>query len=107
MNDENMRLKEWQDLMEEYNNFFYADDGIFTISLFDKEIEQYNIDVDRIKELIKKLKDFEQKYGSLYSDEIEKLEKYKEILLELDTGTNRIKKIYNKMKDIYYFIENY
>lgn len=107
MNDENMRLKEWQNLMEEYNNFFYADDGIFTISLFDKEIEQYNIDVDRIKELIKKLKDFEQKYGSLYSDEIEKLEKYKEILLELDTGTNRIKKIYNKMKDIYYFIENY
>ena len=40
--DELTRLKEWQNLMEEYNNFFYADDGIFTVSLFDKELKQYN-----------------------------------------------------------------
>ena len=40
MNDENMRLKEWQSLMEDYNEFFYADDGIFTSSLFDKELEK-------------------------------------------------------------------
>ena len=36
------RIKEWQSLMEEYNDFFYADNGIFTVSLFDKELEQYN-----------------------------------------------------------------
>ena len=107
MSDENMRLKEWQNLMEIYNEFFYADDGIYTVSLFDKELEQYNLDFDHIKELIQKLKEFEKKYGNLYKDEIENLQKYKEKLLELDTGTNGIKNIYNKMSKMYYFIENY
>ena len=107
MSDENMRLKEWQNLMEEYDNFFYADDGIYTVSLFDKELEQYNLDFDHIKELIQKLKDFEKKYGNLYKDEIEELQKYKEKLLELDTGENVIKSIYNKMSNMYYFIEDY
>ena len=107
MDDENMRLKEWQNLMEEYDNFFYSDDGIYTVSLFDKELEQYNLDFDRIKELIQKLKDFEKKYGDLYKDEIENLQNYKEKLLELDTGTNGIKNIYNKMSNMYYFIEDY
>ena len=58
--DELTRLKEWQNLMEEYNNFFYADDGIFTVSLFDKELEQYNLDFEYIKNLIRKLKEFEE-----------------------------------------------
>ena len=107
MSNENMRLKEWQNLMEEYDNFFYADDGIYTVSLFDKELEQYNLDFDHIKELIQKLKDFEKKYGKLYKDEIEELQKYKEKLLELDTGENGIKSIYNKMSNMYYFIEDY
>ena len=107
MSDENMRLKEWQNLMEEYDNFFYADDGIYTVSLFDKELEQYNLDFAHIKELIQKLKDFEKKYGNLYKDEIENLQKYKEKLLELDTGENGIKSIYNKMSNMYYFIEDY
>ena len=40
--NEFIRLKEWQNLMEEYDKFFYADDGIFTFSLFDKELKQYN-----------------------------------------------------------------
>ena len=101
------RLKEWENLMEEYNNFFYADDGIFTVSLFDKELEQYKLDFDYIKELIKKLKDFENKYNNLYNDEKEKLQEYKEILLELDTGTNGIRNIYEKMSNMYDFIEDY
>lgn len=107
MNDENMRLKEWQSLMEKYNEFFYADDGIFTTSLFDKELEKYNLDFDYIKELIQELKGFEQKYGNLYKDEKANLERYKEILFDLDTGTNGIKRIYEKMSNMYYFIENY
>ena len=37
----------------------------------------------------------------------ENLQKYKEKLLELDTGTNGIKNIYNKMSNMYYFIEEY
>lgn len=101
------RLKEWQNLMEEYNNFFYADDGIFTVSLFDKELEQYNLDFDYIINLIKKLKDFEEKYGELYNDEKNNLLKFKEILIDLDTGTNGIKNIYEKMSNIYNFIEDY
>ena len=107
MNDENIRLKEWQSLMEEYNEFFYADDGIFTTSLFDKELEKYNLDFDHIRELIQKLKNFEQKYGSLNKDEKENIQRYKDKLLDLDTGTNGIKKIYEKMSNMYYFIENY
>ncbi len=107
MYDEDLRLKEWQNLMEEYDNFFYADDGIFTSSLIDKELEKYNLDFDHIKELIQKLKDFEKKYVKLYKDEIGNLRKYKEKLLELDTGTNGIKNIYNKMSNMYYFIEDY
>lgn len=107
MSDEDLRLKEWQSLMEIYNEFFYADGGIYTVSLFDKELEQYNLDFDHIKELIQKLKEFEKKYGNLYKDEIENLQKYKEKLLKLDTGTNGIKNIYNKMSNMYYFIEEY
>lgn len=105
--DELTRLKEWQNLMEEYNNFFYADDGIFTVSLFDKELEQYNLDFEYIKNLIRKLKEFEEKYGELYNDEKNNLLKFKEILIDLDTGTNGIKNIYEKMSNIYNFIEDY
>lgn len=101
------RLKEWQNLMEEYNKFFYADNGIFTVSLFDKELEQYNLNFDYIKNLIKKLKEFEEKYGKLYNDEKNNLLKFKEILMDLDTGSNGIKKIYEKMNNIYNFIEDY
>ena len=49
MSDEDLRLKEWQSLMEIYNEFFYADGGIYTVSLFDKELEQYNLDFENIK----------------------------------------------------------
>ena len=101
------RLREWQGLMEEYSQFFYDDDGIFTVSLFDKELEQYNLDFDYIKELIKKLKDFEEKYGELYNDEKNYLLELKEKLLDLDTGTNGIKNIYEKMNNMYNFIEDY
>ena len=105
MNDDDLRLKQWQDLMEIYDEFFYADDGIYTVSLFDKELEQYNLDFDYIKELIRKLKDFEEKFGILNKDELENLQKYKDKLLELDTTTNGIKNIYNKMSNIYYSFE--
>ncbi len=101
------RLKEWKNLMEDYNNFFYEDNGIFTVSLFDKELKQYKLDFDYIKDLIKKLKDFEEKYGDLYNDEKKDLLKFKEILIDLDTGTNEIKNIYEKMSNIYNFIEDY
>ena len=43
----------------------------------------------------------------LTQDEIEKLQGYKEKLLELDNGTNGIKNIYNKMSNMYDFIEEY
>ena len=101
------RLKEWQNLMDEYDNFFYADNGIFTVSLFDKELKQYKLDFDYIKDLIKKLKDFEEQYGELYNDEKNDLIKFREILIDLDTGTNGIKNIYEKMSNIYNFIEDY
>lgn len=101
------RLKEWQNLMDEYDNFFYADNGIFTVSLFDKELKQYKLDFDYIKDLIKKLKDFEEQYGELYNDEKNDLLKFKRILIDLDTGTNGIKNIYEKMSNIYNFIEDY
>lgn len=107
MNAENIRLKEWQNLLEEYNEFFYANEGIYTVSLLDKELEQYNLDFDHIKQLIQKLKDFEKKYGNLYKDEIENLQNYKEKLLYLDTGTNRIKNIYDKMHNMYENITEY
>lgn len=101
------RLKEWQNLMEEYNNFFYEDNGIFTVSLFDRELRQYKLDFNYIKDLIKKLKDFEKQYGELYNDEKNDLLKLKRILIDLDTGTNGIKNIYEKMNNIYNFIEVY
>ncbi len=105
--DENTRLQDWQVLMEDYSEFFFADDGIFTASLFDRNLEKYVLDFDHIKELIQKLKDFEHNYESLYDDEIENLMKYKECLLDLDTGLNGIKTIYQKMSNMYYFIEDY
>ena len=101
------RIKEWQSLMEEYNDFLYANNGIFTVSLFDKELKQYKLDFDYIKNLIKKLKDFEEQYGELYNDEKNDLLKFKRILIDLDTGTNGIKNIYEKMSNIYNFIEDY
>lgn len=105
--NESIRLKEWHNLLQEYDEFFYADDGIFTVSLFDKELKQYNLDFDYIKNLIKKLKAFEEKYGELCTDEKNDLLRFKEILIGLDTGTNGIKNVYEKMNNIYNFIEDY
>ena len=101
------RLKEWQNLMQEYDDFFYADDGIYTVLLIDRELKSYNLDFNRIKELIKKLKEFEEKYGKLYKDEKENLLKRKDILLDLKTQTNGINEVYRKMSNMYEFIEDY
>ena len=101
------RFEEWQNLMQEYDDFFYEDDGIYTASLMDKELKLYNLDFDRIKNLIQKLKDFEKKYGELYKDEKENLLKRKDILLDLKTQTNGIDEIYRKMSNMYEFIEDY
>lgn len=101
------RLRVWQNLMEEYDNFFYADDGIFASSLIDKELRFYNLDFDRIKGLIQKLKDFEKEYGDLSKDEKENLLKRRKALLELKTQTNGINEIYRKMSNMYNFIEEY
>ena len=57
--------------------------------------------------MIEKLKKFEKKYGELYTDEKNELLKFKEILIDLDTDTNGIKTIYEKMSNIYDFIEDY
>ena len=101
------RLKEWQNLMQEYDDFFYADDGIFTASLMDRELESYNLDFDRIKKLIQKLKNFENDYGELYKDEKENLLKRKDILLDLKTTTNGINEIYRKMSNMYEDIDSF
>ncbi len=101
------RIEKWQNLMQEYDDFFYADDGIYTASLMDKELKLYNLDFDRIKNLIQKLKDFEKKYGELYKDEKENLLKRKDILLDLKTQTNGIDEVYRKMSNMYEFIEDY
>jgi len=101
------RQKEWNNLMEEYDDFFYADDGIFTVSLIDKELRLYKLDLDKIKALIQKLKNFEKEYGELYNDEKANLLKKKDLLLSLKTPTNGIEEIYWKMSNMYDFIEDY
>lgn len=105
--DDMERIKEWHKLVEDYEKFFYSDNGIFTVSLFDIELEKYNIDFENIKVLIKKLKDFEAKYGELDKDEMLYLLKLKDVLLDIDTGTNGIKDMYEKMCDMYEFIDEY
>lgn len=107
MDIEKNRVDEWQKLMAEYEKFFYADDGLFVASLMDNELEKYNWDFDRIKDLIKKLKDFELKYGELYEKEKNNLLEKKETLLDLKTPTNGIDEIYRKMSNMYEFIEDY
>ncbi len=101
------RLTEWQNLMQEYDDFFYADDGIYISSLMDRELRLYNLDFDRIKDLIRKLKDFEKDYGELYKDEKENLLKRKDTLLGLKTATNGIDEIYRKMSNMYEDIDSY
>lgn len=101
------RLEDWENLMNEYDDFFYADDGIFTASLMDRELKLYNLDFDKVKNLIQKLKDFEKNYGELYKDEKENLLKRKDILLDLRTATNGVDEFYRKMSNMYESINAY
>ena len=107
MDNERSREEEWGDLMEEYNNFFYADDGLFIASLMDNELEKYNWDFDRIRDLIKELKEFEAKYGELNEKEKKEILEHKETLMDMQTPTNGISEYYRKMSNIYDFIEDY
>jgi hypothetical protein len=107
MNNEYQRYYDFQELTNAYDDFFYSDEGIYTCYLLDHELREYNLDFDYIKDLIQKLKNYEEKYGKLYEDEVKKLNDYKEILLDLNTGTNNIRNIYEKMKDIYLYIEDF
>ena len=52
------------------------------------------------------LKDYETKYDGFYKDEQEVLERYKEELLELDTGTNGINNFYEMMRNMYLNMED-
>ena len=107
MNKENTREKEWIDLMNKYDDFFYADDGLFIAYLIDNELEQYYWDFDKIKGLIQSLKNYELKYGQLTDKEKNNLYEKKEILLNMETMTNGIDEYYKRMEDIYKFIDTY
>jgi len=94
-------------LMEEFDEFFYADDGIYIAYEIDNELNNYIFDFDKAKILIQKLKDFEEKYGELHKDERENLLKRKNELLELETSTNGVAGIYRALNNMYEFIEEY
>ena len=79
----------------------------YGVSLVQDYIEDKSNEIPMGPELIKKLKDFEKKYGELYKEEKNDLLKFKAILLDLDTGNNGIKNIYEKMSNMYFFIEDY
>ena len=101
------REKEWLELMNKYNDFFYADDGIFIEFLMDNELEKYNWDFERIKNLIKSLKEFEEKYGKLNEIEENNLKEKKDILMNMKTDTNGIEEYYTKMQKMYYAVDSY
>ena len=101
------REKEWLELMNKYNDFFYADDGIFIEFLMDNELEKYNWDFERIKNLIKSLKEFEEKYGKLNEIEENNLKEKKDILMNMKTDTNGIEEYYTKMQNMYYAVDSY
>jgi len=105
--EEFTRLTEWKKLMEEFDEFFYADDGIYIAYEIDNELNNYIFDFDKAKILIQKLKDFEEKYGELHKDERENLLKRKNELLELETSTNGVAGIYRALNNMYEFIEEY
>ena len=107
MEIEKNREDRWQEIMNEYDNFFYGDDGLFIASLMDNELEKYNWNFDKIKDLIKKLKDFKSKYGEFEEKEKTYLLEKRAILLEMKTLTNGIDEFYKKMSNIYKFIEDY
>ena len=95
------REDDWLNLMEKYDNFFYADDGILTASLLDNELEQYKWDFDKIKNLIQELKNFENKYGKLKDTELDNLIERRNTLMDLRTDTNKVEEAYKKMSFVY------
>ena len=107
MSIENGREKEWQELIDEYNDFLYGDDGLYIAFLMDNELEKYYWDFDRIKDLIKKLKDFESKYGELNESERNELLEKKELLMSMNNSANGVEDYYNKIRDMYEFIDSY
>ena len=101
------REKEWLELMNKYNDFFFFFDGIFIEFLMDNELEKYNWDFERIKNLIKSLKEFEEKYGKLNEIEENNLKEKKDILMNMKTDTNGIEEYYTKMQNMYYAVDSY
>ena len=100
---ENAAREEWQTLFEEYASDERSGVKNLILSYQKKQIA-YEKELLRLETMLA----FEKKYGNLYKDEIEKLQGYKEKLLELDNGTNGIKNIYNKMSNMYdFFFEEY
>ena len=103
----NSREKEWLELMDEYNEFLFGDDGLYMAFLMDNELEKYYWDFDKIKDLIKRLKDFELKYGEHSEIEKNDLIEKKEILMNMKNSSNGIEDYYKKMSNMYEFIDSY
>lgn len=106
MNKIQQRSYEWDNLIEDFDAFFYSDNGIYTCCLMDNNLKNYNFNYKYIEKLIRRLKDYENKYDGFYKDEQEVLERYKEELLELDTGTNGINNFYEMMRNMYLNMED-
>lgn len=97
----------WYALNEKMEEFMYGDRGIITTAFVDENLNTYLLNMDKIVELLKELKELEKIQVGFTENQKKQLNTLKDRFLEIENGKNNVNEIYQEIKRIYENIEEY
>ena len=97
----------WYALNEKMEEFMYGDRGIITTAFVDENLNTYLLNMDKIVELLKELKELEKIQVGFTENQKKQLNILKDRFLEIENGKNNVNEIYQEIKRIYENIEEY
>ncbi len=93
--------EQWNKVLIEIDEFMYGEKGLVTTAYADRDLNTYLWDMDKIEEILKKLKEIEKNQNGFSQEQKLKLEVFKDTFLEIDNGENKIKRIYRELLEKY------
>ena len=100
-------VDKWYKICEEIDELMYGENGIVTVAFADTDLENFRLDIDKVINILKEIKEIEKVQGKLNNKQIEKLNHIKLNFLDIENKRNGIKQMYKQIKVIYENIEEY
>ena len=102
-----IQKEEWKSLITRMEEFLYGIRGIITKAYANENLDTYIWNMDEIVDMIKDLIKLQTHQRGFTIEQEKTLMQYKEDFLKIENGKNHIREIYQELKKIYEFSDEY